>query len=209
MSIVNSLGRGYCNEWLSGALFLYDGKPHRILEFRQNEVVCVEITEEGNGPGTLIPNSWFTGFGKLAYPPLGYRRVNGIVLHLTRRQSAHRGLRINSVAKDYSPLSWAIVSYHDQYTGAPLVPSRTILDHKVERAIMLPEYDSPDKLPDLLAGDIPNLVLNENILIEMDHKDAFSIYYKTMMVGHMDRDGNITAEENFSSFDKPVYKRVV
>lgn len=209
MSIVDSLGRGYCNEWLYGAIFLYEGKPHRIIEFRQNEVVCVETTEEGDGPWTLIPNSWFTGFGKLAYPPLGYRRVNGIVLHLTRRQSAHRGLRISSVVKDYSPLSWAIASYHDQCTGEPLLTSRAILDHKVERAIMLPEYDSLDKLPDLLAGDIPNLVLNENILIEVDHKDAFSIYYKTMKVGHMDRDGNITSEENFSSFDKPVYKRVV
>lgn len=209
MSIVDSLGRGYCNEWLFGAIFLYEGKPHRIIEFRQNEVACVEITEEGDGPGPLIPNSWFTGFGKLAYPPLGYRRVNGIVLHLTRRQSAHRGLRISSVVKDYSPLSWAIASYHDQHTGEPLLSSRAILDYKIERAIMLPEYDTIDKLPALLAGEIPNLVLNENILIEADHKDAFSIYYKTMKVGHMDPNGNITSEENFSSFDKPVYKRVV
>lgn len=208
MSIVDSLGRSYCNEWLSSALFMYEGKPHRILEFRQNETVCVEVTDEGHGAGVRIPNAWFTGFGKLAYPPLGYRRVKGHVMHLTRRQSAHRGLRINSVVKDYSPLTWAIMSYNDRYTGVPLFDPATIRDYHIERAIMLPEYDSLDKLPDLLAGDIPNLVLNENILIEVNHHDAFSIYYKTMKVGDMDRNGNITAEENFSSFDKPVYKRV-
>lgn len=209
MSIVDSLGRGYCNEWLAGALFLYEGKPHRILEFRQNETLCVEITESGDGDIMRVPNSWFTGFGKLAYPPLGYRRVNGVVLHLTRRQSAHRGLRISSVARDHSPLSWAIASYHDRYTGEPLMMTRAVRDFHVERAIMVPEYDTVEKLPALLAGEIPNLVLNENILIEVNHNDAFSIYYKTMKVGDMDRSGKITAEENFSSFDKPVYKRVV
>lgn len=208
MSIIDSLGRNYCNEWLNGALIVYEGNVYRIVEFLANEAVCTRVTQHGYGQNIRIPNTWFTGFGKLAYPPLGYRRVGNMVMHLTRRQSAQRGLRIASIGKDYSPLTWAIISYNDPYTGEQLAVRGQMRDYAIEHSIMLPAYDNMNQLPELLTGDRPNLVLNENVLIEVNHHDTFNIYYKTMKVGEIDRSGRITAEDAFSSITNPVYQRV-
>lgn len=193
MSLVESLGVGYCNEWLRNSLMVYEGQVYFIERFDGER----EIGEDVRTPTHVtlrtvdsreylrVSHEVFTGFAVLAYPELGYRKVAGIAYHFGRRQTAYRGLRPQVLIIDKSPASVLAEAAREHYLSQELL----LPPGEMYKQIMLPEYDTPEVLDSVLQGQELCYVPNNLICIEPLHRTPlFGVYYKEKLVGTISRD---------------------
>lgn len=181
MSMIERLGIRYCQDYLSGALMIYNGRPALIGDIG-DRIVRISYVDT-NGGREDIPHAFFTGWKVLAYPELGYRRVGNVTYHVQRSQSAYRGLRPNTLNFENTPVSYLLV--RDEQTA-----HRCALSNNPRlAAVMLPQYDGNAELDALLRGELVSVVPNQNICIEPSLNDnSYAILYRTKMVGSMTAD---------------------
>lgn len=182
MSLIQSLGADYFNQFFNRALFLYEG---RVLEVTRTSNTYVDCIDRTTGDLVRVPNAFFTGFKVFEYPKLGYRRFNEhCVGFATKIQSAMRGLKAENVEVQYSPVTRAIAAIRGTRAGA----GRDIMS----KPLMTPQYDKASEMQALLDGRKTGLVLNEFVLIEPSlsaDNAAFNIFYKQARVGKMSAGG--------------------
>lgn len=178
MNLVESLSPGYFQEFFSNAMFMYEGRVHKVVEVRSSGVSCIRLHD---GQGVLVPNNFFLGFKVFNYPLLGYRRINdNVVSYLTRQQSVRRGLNESHIRKQLSPVSAKLVNLH-------LARDRGVRSLGVD--VFEPQFDSRDDIRTMIAGERANVVLNEKVLIEPSitkAEDWYTIYHDQSIVGTMD-----------------------
>lgn len=195
-NLVSSLGAGYFRDFFNGALFLYQGKTHRVTGADRSSVQARRLHD---GEDVNVPNAFFLGFKNFEYPTLGYRRLGpDCVAHLSRIQSTHRGLRQQSIAIDYSPITTRLAQ-------AYLIPNPASFNAYAGQKVFEPEWDSPRKIADLLTGDTTSVVLNEHVIIEPSvnaHVDWYSIYFNQALVGNMNSRGT-------TSFGNKKYEKLI
>lgn len=193
MSLVESLGVGYCNEWLRNSLMVYEGEVYFIESFRgtHNDITdrqvptTVSLRPLSGREYRTVSHEVFTGFSVLAYPELGYRKVAGSAYHFGRRQTAYRGLRPQVLIIDKSPASILADVAREHYLGG----EDQIMTDEMYRQVMLPQYDTPDVLDRVLQGRELCYVPNNLICIEPLHRTPlFGVYYKEKLVGTISRD---------------------
>lgn len=193
MSLVESLGIGYCNEWLRNSLMVYEGQVYFIDSFHgeRGEDADVQVPTHvslravGNRGLIRVSHEVFTGFSVLAYPELGYRKVAGIAYHFGRRQTAYRGLRPQVLIIDKSPASVLAEAAREHYLSQELL----LPPGEMYKQVMLPEYDTPEVLDRVLQGQELCYVPNNLICIEPMHRTPLlGVYYKEKLVGTISRD---------------------
>lgn len=199
MTLIQELGRDYFNEMCAAALFLHDNEVCRVDFARSGTVHGYRYNNDEDNPETRIeiPEAYFSGWKVFEYPRLGYRRVaDNTVAHFTRQQSTRRGLRLESVNIQLTPLSTLL--HNLGLVRAPQPRQRAL-------AIMKPRFDDFNRdLPRLLDGELSALVLSDTLLIEADtgqKSDHFNIYLRQHAIGRMDKRGSIEWEDpNMSKF---------
>lgn len=173
-NMISRLGLEWCRLRLVGGHFLHEGKLMRLAEVHKTCVVAKEL--ESNEYVTL-PASVLTGFGVFRYPPLGYRKYGpGLAMWLSKTHSYARGLRTESITTTLSPVSTLLYRNYNRKMNGAFQPQGLM------QLVFFPKYDSLDALELLYNGDVPCVVLNENLLIEANlaNKDAqgYTIYFK-------------------------------
>lgn len=202
MSLVESLGQRYCQEYIRNSLVVHEGAPYIIGSIdREN----VHLQTLDNGSTVTLPASWLTGFSRLEYPELGYRKIGLYTTYVHRRQSAYRGLRASLLNHDMTPASYLLhlannggstrrASEYSAYSTTDLV-----------RQVMCPTYDTPEVLRQVLSGVAPSFVPSNELCIEPLHNSGdFGIYYGTKLAGTINRRQHIAAVSD--SITKAVEK---
>lgn len=188
MNLIQSLGAGYFNEFFHNALFMYEGRVHKVVEVRTSNVRCERLHDR---EAVLVPNSFFMGFKTFNYPILGYRRMSEhMVSYLTRNQSVRRGLNESHIRHQWSPLSTRLAQLGYTSTGSSINNGLAVFE---------PTYDTGGDLKALLAGEKANIVLSDSVLIEpstSSNNDWYTIYHKQSVVGSMDYRGRTTFNSN-------------
>lgn len=183
MSLIESMGAQYFREWFNGALFLYEGRPCMVSDLQGGQVSCIRIdSPRGSADHYLnIPHQFFTGFKVFEYPPLGYRRVDNIVYHVHRTQSAYRGLRANLLTFELSPLSYML-----QASERTAVRIAGITNNQRLCQVMAPTFDTRASLDALVAGRQVAVVPSEDVCIEPSITgEDYVVLYRGKAVGSM------------------------
>lgn len=180
-NLLDSTGMEWFRSRVVGCHMLYKGdvvRVDRIMD--ENHLRAVSLV---SGKNVLVPKGEMAGFSALAYPQLGYRKLaDNVAVFFERQHNYYRGLRHKSVKYTMSPVSDLIVQRY---------PGRVELD-RVDNAIMLsvfqPNYDKPEALDALLAGQKLNVVLNHNVLIEPSvapQDDDHVVYFRQRACGRL------------------------
>ena len=181
MSLVESLGYSYCDDYMRNGIVAHNNKVYFIDSITQSGVFLRPV--EG-GEGELLPPSWLTGFSKLAYPELGYRKVGDYALYVYRRQSAYRGLRTSLLSADMTPASYIL---HLARSGGGSRRASSAMPYNSSdfiTQVMLPKYDGPEVLAQVLSGSAAVFVPNCELCIEpLYNSDKFGIYHSTKLAG--------------------------
>lgn len=184
MALVHDLGASYMNDFFQGALFIYNDNVFRFSGCDTRNIIATNMS---NGDNAVLPASEFHGFRNFQYPVLGYRRFGtDYVAWCTRRHGTNRGLRLNHIDRVMSPVTSKLLN-----GGVITVPN----ERDVSRSIMLPVYDNPSSIEEMLDGDRANVLLSNNLLIEPSvqrQDDWYSIYFKNTTIGTMNSRGVCT-----------------
>lgn len=187
MSMIDNLGTGWFNQRFADAVFLYNNAVHRLVRARDNGVVCLRLQDDQE---VTVPREWFVSFSNFAYPKLGWRKLNGLAVYLSRTQHQKRGLHARCIQLAQSAATVAL------RRDCPQVRAAAIHQEHVTDKLLIkmfqPEWDSGKDIPALLRGDVPMLVINEDVIIELDvltDNDRYNIYMGQAIVGHMSPDG--------------------
>lgn len=183
-NMISRLGLEWCRQRLVGGHFLHEGKLMRLAEVHKTSVVAEELE---NNEYVTLPASVLTGFGVFRYPPLGYRKYGpGLAVWLSKAHSYNRGLRKQSVDMTLSPVSTLLYKNYNRKMNDAF-QLRGLM-----QLVFFPKYDSLDALELLYNGDVPCVVLNENLLIEANlaNKDAqgYTVYFKQTPCATIDDD---------------------
>jgi len=180
-SFVNTLGRDYAHENLSGAVFLLEGSPYELESISDD---CDEFTATNlsTGRSRSFDIDLITGWKMFKYPKLGYRSLStNIALWCTRSQSYSRGLNNSNLRCNYTAFTSKLsdnMRLDDSHDW-----------HERMRAVLLPVFHGKADVAKLLAGDIPHVVLSEDVLIELPSSDAdmetdkWDVFYRTNLLG--------------------------
>lgn len=95
MSLIDTLGEGYCSDWLRQSLVEHEGKPFCLGNIRRSGIRLHSLINDEHS--ITMPHEWLSGFAKLAYPELGYRKLGNQAWYVSRRQGAQRGLQPRSL----------------------------------------------------------------------------------------------------------------
>jgi len=188
-SFVNTLGRDYAHENLSGAVFMLDGSAYSLEEISDD---CDEFTATNlsTGRSRSFDIDLITGWKMFKYPKLGYRSLSpNIALWCTRSQSYSRGLNSGNLRCAYSnftrKMSDNVFLADDNDWVARM------------RAVLLPVFHTKADMATLFAGEIPHVVLSEDVLIELpcvgEDDDKWEVYYRTNLLGSINSQLAITA----------------
>lgn len=192
MSLVDSLSISYCDNYIRGSLVSYDGKPYTIGRFTGNHIHLNPLLERERN--VVVDNDWLSGWGKLAYPELGYRKVGEYAVHTGRRQTTNRGLRMSHVYSEPS------------FSSSIVLRQRNVdsLDNnKLAAQVICPTYDGPEVLEQLLAGRALCYVPSEAVCIEPSiTENHFIVYYHTKPAGTLSR------ERELSIYSQPIQEIV-
>lgn len=190
MSLIDEVGANYFTEMCANALFLKDGKLHKVDHCSSQGVICIEYNDTSTSV-TEVPREFFTGWKVFEYPVLGYRRFSDhLIGYIQRRQSTRRGLRVESMNIQLTPCSNLLQQMR-------VVPPFN--NAAKERAAMLPRFDSLEEdLPRLLSGEKSGLILSDGIVIEPDvdgnKANGYNIFLRQHIIGRMSDNGSIAWE---------------
>lgn len=182
---VRKLGSDYFFERWRGAWFNFNGVVASINGIRtgENNVQCSTI----DGDHLVIPLDFFVGFEILKYPPLGYRRIaESMVFRITKQQGYLAGIRQQNLTSEASPMTALLLENRVvRYSTQDLIKS-----------VFLPQYDSPDAIRLLVEGEISNVVLDQDTLIEPSfrgNEEGFDVFFKGSCIGGFQENGEVQA----------------
>lgn len=186
MSLVTSLGINYCNDWVRNCMVVYEGDAYYIESFHSRDNPIVVLRNIVTREVVEVGHEWMTGFSVLAYPELGYRKSQGTARHYGRRQTAYRGLRQQVLVAERTPATVLYEQANGRYGSATeSVDSASMW----LRQVMIPEYDGPEVLDEVLSGNQLCYVPNNHICIEpLPNSPNHGVYYKEKLVGTIDRE---------------------
>lgn len=199
MNLVATLGRDFFNKKFAGAYILYQDRVLRIDSAGQQKVRLTTATQEE----VMVDNNYFIGFKVLAYPKLGWRRFNkDVVAHLTKIQSANRGLRKESTSQMLSPATKLLKNHG--------VINVVVKEDVYMESVFKPKWDTKADIPKMLAGNKLNVVLNEDVMIEPsttnEREEVWDVFVGTVVAANYKRDGRITY---ISQAHKPMLQRMI
>lgn len=181
MSLVTSLGARYCDEYMRNGIVAHDNKAHYIERISSENIL---IRPVGGGETVALPPEWLTGFAKLAYPELGYRKVGDYAVYVHRRQSAYRGLRNNLLHHDMTPASYMLHLARNQGSSRRASDNMAFTTAALVEQVMCPVYDGREVLDRVLSGTVAAFVPNSELCIEpLYNSDKFGIYHSTKLAG--------------------------
>ena len=184
-NLLDSTGMEWFRTRVLGCHMLYQGEVVRVERIHDEN--NLRATALGTGKMRMIPKGDIAGFSALAYPQLGYRRFHdtGLVMFLERQHNYMRGLRRKSVQYTMSPCGDLLLQrYPNKLRGDENYSEAD----RVMRAVFKPDYDKPEDIDALLAGDRLNVVLNHDVLIEpsvVPEDDDCIIYFRRRACGRV------------------------
>lgn len=186
MSLIDTLGLGYCRDQITEALVAYNGEPYVIERIREDGITLRHLREPNNYEA--LPASWLSGFSVLEYPNLGYRKFNGLALWVSRSTSYRRGLCASLCTLTYSDASNVL---HRE--RAERATENYGEGWAIYAEVVVPIYDSPGVLRQVLNNEALCFVPHENMMVEPSlTSDNFIIMYANKEVGTISRDGTIS-----------------
>lgn len=201
-SFVNDLGRNYAHENLSGAVFMHEGVAYSLEDISED---CDEFsaTNLTTGRCKTFDVDMITGWKMFKYPKLGYRSLSkDVVVWCSRAQSYVRGLNANNLRTAYSNFTYTFSESTGQYNNFNWRDKM--------RAVLMPVFHTKEDMPKLFAGEIPHVVLNEDVLIELPSspgdKEVWEVYFRTNLLGSIDASLNITAVD---AANRKIIERIV
>lgn len=174
-NMVERLGADWFNGRCAGGHFVYNGKLMYIRQAGQINVLC---TDAKTGDNEKVPVEFFTGFKIFEYPTLGYRKFGiGFAMWLSKRHTYNRGLNERSINQEYSPVTLYLLQKYQRRMGKAFEPPRLVLP-----LVFFPEYDTVADLPRLFNGEMPCVVLNENVMVEANivnpKAEGWTVYFR-------------------------------
>jgi hypothetical protein len=203
---IEDIGSDYADENLCGALFMYNGRVHRVMAIDGRSVRAYNVDSEQD---VEIPASEVTGWRTFKYPRLGYRRIDEHTVALVTRspRSYTRGLCYENViiALSESSKQWQLNNVMD-HVDLPEV-DYYYKDNKwsdVCKAAMDPAYDDKDQYARFVNKEISSFVPNYNFMMDRVGNNT-NIYLAGHHIGYINRGGKIvTAPKNLSYINNIV-----
>ena len=201
-SFVNTLGRDYAHENLSGAVFMHEGNGYSLDEISED---CDEFTATNlvTGRSSSFDLDLITGWKMFKYPKLGYRSLNkDAAAWCSRAQSYTRGLNQNNLRCTFSPFT---------YTLCNNISVNTENNWRVRmRAILMPVFHTKEDVAELFAGNLPHVVLSEDVLIELPVEASFdgkwAVFFRNNLIGFIDASLNISCSD---PSNRKIIERIV
>jgi hypothetical protein len=201
MSLIEQLGRSYANEWLRGALLLYDGKPHMFAGIDGNSTVLLQplVGDAYIENYTLVPQEYFESWEQLSYPKLGYRQrlEDSFLGFYYRRPSVRRGCHASDVVVQAHSASLRIEAKLG-YLGAPNKTSRwhQVIEEYKARAILVPEYTPFSVgLPQVMSGKLPFFCMSADFAVAPSNMHpGLDILFRRTVFGTIDAEGSVSVQ---------------
>lgn len=184
-NLLDSTGIDWFRQKVIGGYLLYNGRVCKLMQI-VNANTILALSPDGREQ-FLINKKDIAGFGALAYPQLGYRRMFGrLATYIERNAGGHgqgrRGLRPNSVEWHFSTASDVLFTKYERHFRGPF----NNMEEQLMTAVFKPEYDTPDMLDTMLAGDKLQVILNHNVLIEpsvAEEDEDYVVYFRRRACG--------------------------
>lgn len=195
-NLLDSTGREWFRRRVVGAYMLHENKVLRLCDvYNDNNLQF----EDMDGQPILLPKTVLKGFGNLAYPQLGYRKIQDSVYYVSRKPNWQRGLRRDSLKAEYSPAGRALRENFEDFVHRPNT------EKLLMQAVFVPKYDAPQALDLLKRGETTGVVLNHDVMVEpsvFEEDDDYIVYFRDRPCGRMDNDSNF-------KWYSPEYKAAV
>lgn len=200
-NLIESLGADYCNQRVSGALFLYKGDAHMFQEVtvdpaqdgRKLAVLATKFTgttEKFKEQQVLIPADEFSGWGALSFPTLGYRQAAAgqVLVSVTRVNGVNRGLNYRDVRCTPHDISYSCAGAFGINLADFTVGSRLAL------MVLKPDYTPlSEGIPSVLAGKIPAFAMSAEFAVAPAADVSFlEILFRGRRVGEIDERGKVS-----------------
>lgn len=196
-NLVESLGRGYINDWFQEAHFMHEGKLYYLYRVESNDffyaVPYGEDGEPNHNNMTRLPTSLLTGFSFFKYPELGYRNLKvgdaNLVVLLSSTRTARRGL-------SFGCLNAGVPSVFQLFPENRALQLGIVNQSHLMKQAFDPTFISfAEGLPRLLNGDIVGFAINSKVAVMLDAEARTDPYYKIMFreerAGRISSDGEV------------------
>lgn len=191
MSLINSLGGSYMNEWFIGALLMQDGKLHMIDRVRDDSIRTFSLTKDGTRwEHDTLGVDVLGGFEDLAWPKLGYRNIKvpnlgyNTVRFAQSQRSVHRGLRRDSIEWTDYPVQGGLIAQYDN--------TRDVSEAK---CLFWPEFiPYTVGIKQIMNGEALAFAVNEDLAVGLSSTSASAIadiHFRQKVVGRVEEDGKI------------------
>lgn len=203
---LNELGRDYAHETLHGSVFQWENKVYTVDEIPENRNAFT-ATDLETGATRQFDNSIITGWKMFKYPKLGYRSFSPhYAVWVYRRMSYQRGLNQNNMQMSITPFSRTLMNA-DRGDFSFGISQREKL-----RMVVMPTFHSKEDFKRLFTGELPHLVLNEDVLIELPtgdtDDDVVDVYYKEGFVGSLTSSLEVKRPTNTKLIERIVNRYV-
>lgn len=181
-SLMESTGEAWFNRRVAGAWFMHEGK---LLLLRRGDEGIIKCEDRIERKQVYLPTEVISGFGKLQYPKLGYRRneKTGTVGFMHKHHTFDRGLRPVHIKAEATP-GFAAIGRRFEFEG----------NDELMKAVFMPVFDKEDSIKEMLANDRFAVVMNSDVMIEpsvADDGDDFTVYYRKRPAGHINVKGKV------------------
>jgi hypothetical protein len=199
-NLIESLGTDYCNQRVTGAMFLHNGAAHTFdgVDYDPDAKNKISVfatrytgtTEKVKTEKVRIPTDNFPNWGALNFPTLGYRQAAAgqVLVTISRINSISRGLNWRDVRTTPHDVSYSCQDLFgidlEHFTTGP----------RLVMMVLKPEYTPLSVgLPAVLAGKIPAFALSADFAIApAADADFLEILYRGRAVGGVDENGKIS-----------------
>lgn len=178
---IEDIGRGYANENLYGAHFIYEGKVHRLERIESHAVRALRLEDFGL---VELPVNIITGWRTFKYPRLGYRRINDTVVGTVSRspRSYTRGLSAENLVFTPSPRVRSQVFEYDDDSVGEFMDENIV---SIMKQALLPDYDGKEQWSKVLAGTAKAFVPSHNILCENADDGSVHVFVSGIYTGRV------------------------
>ena len=201
-SFVNTIGREYAHENLCGAAFMHEGSAYSLDDISED---CDEFTATNLATGRtkVFDTEMITGWKMFKYPKLGYRSLSkDVAVWCSRGQSYARGLNANNLRTAFSNFTYTFSESTGHYSNFSWRDRM--------RAVLMPVFHTKEDVKRLFSGELPHVVLNEDVLIELPSSpgdaEVWEVYFRNNLLGSIDASLNITATE---MANRKIIERIV
>lgn len=188
------LGSKYVKEMYVGAYFRVEDDIYRLRDVTEQILVCDKLPVFGpdEWDRVQIPADHLQDFASFSYPTLGYRqgpagRLGNVVVHVSARRTALRGLRMDQLAITTAPIYSAL--YPDDIYQ--LIPQT----HRT-RSLFVPEFTPFSRgIGALLDGQTAGFAVSNNVAVVMscsgNSERLGEVLFRGKVVGYITTAGDV------------------